>query len=147
MDQKLSEHFNLSEFLTSTTASQRGIVNVPNDAELANLFRLADVLEKVRKVLNTPIIITSGFRCSELNTAVGGVKNSAHLTGCAADFVSPRFGSPKTVCKAIEPHIKEFEIDQLILEFNSWTHLGIAAAVPRHMAFTINNNGTTNGFV
>ena len=84
---QLSEHFQLAEFTRSATASARMIDNTPNDAVLANLKNLVTkVLEPLRQWYGKPITIGSGYRCKALNTAVGGVKNSQHMTGEAADL-------------------------------------------------------------
>ena len=84
---QLSEHFKLAEFTRSATASARKIDNTPNDAVLANLKNLVTkVLEPLRQWYGKPITIGSGYRCKALNTAVGGVKNSQHMTGEAADL-------------------------------------------------------------
>ena len=86
---KLSEHFELGEL----TKTKTGINNVPNEEQVNNLKRLCGWLEKLRKRWNDlygdgddPIIINSGFRCPEVNKAVGGVSTSNHLTGCAVDI-------------------------------------------------------------
>lgn len=146
---RLTEHFDLSEFTISQTAARYGISNVPDDAVIQNLHSLAETLEDVRKVLGKPIIISSGYRSSTVNKLVGGANGSAHTKGLAADFTCPGFGGIDSVCRAIYPKMEEFGIDQLIKEFNSWVHLGIAASDvdARHMALTIDNNGTRIGIV
>jgi zinc D-Ala-D-Ala carboxypeptidase len=146
---QLSEHFTLAEFTTSTTASQCGIDNTPTPEAMLNLEQLAATMEKVRNVCGSnPITITSGYRCDALNKACGGASNSAHMFGLACDFIVPAFGSPLNVCKAIEPHLKEWGIDQLIHEYNDWTHLAISVPVEtaRCECLTINNSGTSVGF-
>ena len=67
--------------------------NVPNEAQVENLKRLCGWLEMLRSEYNrryetgeVPIIINSGYRSEAVNKAVGGVKGSNHLTGCAADI-------------------------------------------------------------
>ena len=86
---KLSEHFELGEL----TKTKTGIENVPHEEQVNNLNRLCGWLEKFRKRWNDlygdgddPIIINSGFRCPEVNKAVGGWAQSNHLTGCAVDI-------------------------------------------------------------
>jgi hypothetical protein len=92
------------------------------------------------------VTILSGFRCDDVNAAVGGAVGSAHLYGLACDFVIPAFGTPLEVCKAIEPHMSFLQIDQLIYEVD-WVHLGLAGdGPPRCQCLTINNSGTTEGF-
>ena len=89
---KLSEHFKLSEFTNSSTATARGIDNTPNEQQIANLKRICEeILEPLRAFAGQPIIIGSGFRCPALNKAVGGVKNSQHMTGEACDIRIPEY--------------------------------------------------------
>ena len=85
----LSEHFTLAE-LTKTSVK---IDNVPNEEQVENLKRVCGWLEQLRRRWNNlygegddPIIINSGFRCPEVNKAVGGWAQSNHLTGCAVDI-------------------------------------------------------------
>jgi zinc D-Ala-D-Ala carboxypeptidase len=147
----ISEHFSWAEFLYSQTAAREGIPNVPDAAARANLEKLADVMEKIRSLLGDhPITISSGYRSPAVNAAVGGSSTSAHMTGLAADFLVPGFGTSTEVCKAIEPHMKELGIDQNIDEYPStgWTHIGLAAApaAPRCECLTISSAGTVYGF-
>lgn len=85
------KNFKLSEFFVSSTADKNGIKNEPSlDAKatvVRNINLLVDnVLDPVRDMVNTPIIITSGYRCPKINRLVGGANNSQHMSGCAADF-------------------------------------------------------------
>ena len=118
----LSNNFTLEQFTYSQTATRRGIANVPDDQQIANLTELAQVLERVRTLLGAELHIDSGFRSPKLNAAIGGSANSAHLEGYAADILCPGFGSPRDVCKAIEG--SGIPYDQLILE-GTWTHISI----------------------
>lgn len=143
----MSLHFALEEFLHSDTAKAHGYTNFPSWDVVDHLHRLADTMERVRTLLgNHSITLTSGFRAPDTNNAVGGAANSAHLYGLACDFVCPEFGSPEKICKHLQPHIVELDIDQLIWEFDSWVHLGLTNGPARHQALTINNYGTTTGF-
>lgn len=145
--EQLSPHFTLAEFTLSTTAAQMGLDNTPPPDAHANLAKLAGVLERVRVLLGgKPILISSGYRSPQVNAAVGGVSNSAHLTGLACDFTAPGAGTPKDICRVLEPHMADLGIDQLIYEFSSWVHLGLSLGAPRQMALTIDNWGTTTGF-
>lgn len=84
---KLSNNFSLEELIKSSTADKCGIKNIPNQLELTNLKNLANkILQPIREAYGKPIIISSGFRCSQLNTKVGGARNSDHLFGAAADI-------------------------------------------------------------
>ena len=91
-DAKLSQHFTLGE-LTKTNV--KGISNVPPHAAVLNLRNLCvNWLEILRKSYiifygegkDIPLIINSGYRSEAVNKAIGGVKGSNHLTGCAVDI-------------------------------------------------------------
>jgi len=154
-DGNLSPHFTLAELIYSDTANAEGIDNTPSDDVVAELADLAnDTLEKIRSLCgDNAVLISSGYRCPELNAAVGGASNSAHLYGCAADFTVPDFGDVEAVCRAIEPHLADFEIDQLINEEGGggrWVHIGRAippSTEPRHQCFSIVNGETISGIV
>lgn len=79
--------FTISELCRSDKASKLKIDNTPTPGIEQNLKRLvANILDPLREAWGSPIDVTSGYRCPELNKAVGGVKNSQHLTGQAADI-------------------------------------------------------------
>ncbi|QDX22119.1 DUF882 domain-containing protein [Pandoraea pnomenusa] len=121
---ELTLHFTLDELTHSQTADRRSIDNTAPDDVVANLTRLAQTLERVRVVLGSrPMTISSGYRSPDLNRAVGGARNSAHLYGLAADFICPGYGTPLQICKAIAA--SNIEFDQLIQE-GTWVHLGLA---------------------
>ena len=146
---QLTEHFTLEEFTDSQTAARKGINNTPSASsqERKNLQRAADVMELVRTILGgKPILISSGYRSPKVNKEVGGSKSSAHMSGLAVDFSCPGFGTPLAICKALEPHMRELEVDQLIHEYDAWVHLGLSAGQARHMALTIDGSGTRHGF-
>ena len=93
---KLSPHFSLSEFESSATATAKGIDNtlkhsdVDHSRIIDNLRRLCqEVLEPLRRHLDRPVVISSGYRCKKLNQLVGGVRTSQHMTGEAADIAAP----------------------------------------------------------
>lgn len=120
---KLSEHFSLDEFTASETALRRGIDNTPSPAVTERLRMLAATLEQVRSLLgNNSIRISSGYRCLELNRAIGSGDLSAHVLGYAVDFTCPKFGTPKEVANKIAQSPIKF--DQLIYE-GTWVHLSI----------------------
>jgi hypothetical protein len=126
----------------SDAAQRRGWDNTPNADHTANLMRLAAFLERVRVVLgNKPISITSGYRCKLVNDSVGSKDTSQHRFGCAADIRVVGM-TPRQVCEAI---IKsKLEYDQVILEFNSWTHVSIPLLEfkPRRSGLIIDSAGT-----
>ena len=120
---KLTEHFTLEEMTASEVALRRGWDNTPNSDHTANLLRLAAFLERIRVVLgNKSISITSGYRCKLVNDAVGSKDTSQHRYGCAADIRVVGM-TPRQVTEAIIN--SKLDYDQVILEFNSWTHVSI----------------------
>lgn len=87
IDQLKSEYFTLQEFIRSSTATRLKIDNTPSAEILRNIeYGVQRVLDPLRRIHQRPIIITSGFRCAKLNKAVGGVTNSWHTKGNAADI-------------------------------------------------------------
>ena len=93
-----SKYFKLEELLQSDTAFTAQIENLPSWNDVINLNYLATkVLDPIREAWGQPLIITSGFRSSKLNAAVGGVPTSAHMEGCAVDVVLPSWSAKKMV--------------------------------------------------
>lgn len=80
-------YFTLWEFIKSDTAEAKGISNFPDFDTVAHLDELRrKILDPMREAWGGPLVVTSGYRCPALNRAVGGVTNSAHLSGYAADI-------------------------------------------------------------
>lgn len=118
-------YFTLEELIKSSTARRKGIPNLPNGEQKENLIALVDnVLDPLRKLWGQPIIVTSGFRCTKLNRAVGGVAKSQHTKGQAADI--------RTVENTTMANKRLFDVamrsglpfDQLIDEYGyNWIHI------------------------
>ena len=117
--ERLSEHFSWEEALSSAAAKGSGIKNVPDHKVTGNIMVTACKLEEIRKVVG-PLVISSWFRCAELNKLVGGAVNSAHMSGYAVDMHSNSM-SPLVLCKRIVEAGIEF--DQIIHEYGSWCHI------------------------
>jgi len=136
----LSEHFTLEEL---THTDHRELDNTPNDAEMANLVRLADFLEEVKTVLGgKPVMVNSAFRSKAVNDAVGSKDTSQHRIGCAADLRIPGM-TPDEVVRAIIA--SGIGYDQVIREFDRWTHVSISnkdGDKPRRQALIIDKAGT-----
>ena len=136
----LTLHFTLEEL---TFTDHREFDNTPNEQELANLKRLAFFLEEVKKLLGgKAIMVNSAFRSAEVNRAVGSTDKSQHRLGCACDFRVPNM-TPDEVVQAIIN--SDLQYDQVIREFDRWTHLSIPNTVdnkPRKMALIIDKQGT-----
>jgi hypothetical protein len=138
----LSTHFTLEEMTASQTAARNGIDNTPPADVIENLKRTAAGLEQVRIVLNANAIkISSGYRCPDLNAAVGSKPTSQHITGQAADFTCAAFGRPQAIMRAILASRLDF--DQLIHEFDAWVHISfVAPGAGRKQALVIDHLGT-----
>jgi hypothetical protein len=137
---QLSEHFSLEEL---TATSHREFDNTPKANELANLMRVAALLEQVKTLLDgKPVMINSGFRSKQVNDSVGSKDTSQHRLGCAADIRVPGM-TPKEVVEAIMS--SDIPYDQLIKEFDSWTHISVPNTTndkPRRQALIIDRQGT-----
>jgi zinc D-Ala-D-Ala carboxypeptidase len=146
----LTPHFTLDEFCASDTADACGITNEPTAEALTQLTLTAEMMEKVRTLCgNFPVVISSGYRCTELNAQIGGAANSAHMYGCACDFTIPDYANPLSICLTLEPHLAELGCDQLINEADSWVHIGRPippSTAPRYQCLTIVDGVTTTGF-
>ena len=89
---KLSEHFSLSEFERSATATKLGIDNSVPSQYIPALQQLCqEILEPLRAFAQQSIIISSGYRCPQLNLKVGGVYSSQHTLGEACDIRIPEY--------------------------------------------------------
>lgn len=135
----LTQHFTLDELTASGVAARLGIDNSATMLVIDHLKVLAQGLEEVRDLLGAPIHINSGYRCSKLNLAIGGSSTSAHMSGFAADFVSPIFGDPTHVFEAIRA--SKIQFDQLILEFGQWVHISFAPAMRGEVLVASRING------
>jgi hypothetical protein len=127
MNTPVTMHFTIEEMYASDTAKRLGIDNKPTTQKMINLVYLcAHVLEPLRVAMNEPIKIGSGYRCEKLNRAVGGVYNSQHLKGQAADLcIDGDIKKGRRWFNYIKDHLP---FDQLIWEHNPktgsyWVHV------------------------
>ena len=136
----MTPHFTLAEL---TATSHRQFDNTPNEAETANLQRLAEFLEQVKEALDgKPIMINSGFRSKQVNDSVGSKDTSQHRIGCAADIRVPGM-TPDAVVRAVID--AGLPYDQIIREFDAWTHISVTNTpdgTPRKQALIIDKAGT-----
>ena len=136
----MTPHFTLAEL---TATSHRQFDNTPNEAETANLQRLAEFLEQVKTALGgKPIMINSGFRSKQVNDSVGSKDSSQHRIGAACDFRVPGM-TPDAVVRAVIAAGLPF--DQIIREFDAWTHISVTNTpdgTPRRQALIIDKAGT-----
>ena len=114
--------------LRSDTAKRCGITNKPKAEEetevVENLKALCvEVLQPLRDFLGKPVVVSSGYRCRELNEKVGGVSNSQHLTGEAADI---RVKDRRELIEIMRFIMDDTVFDQLIREKSAtgeWVHV------------------------
>jgi len=147
-------NFTLAELVQSSTAEQLKISNNPSSIVRVHLTETITLLENIRaewgkyceahKLGNPAIRISSGYRSAELNKAVGGVKNSAHVEGYAADL-QPVNGKQTEFEKffATEFSHMGYAFDQIIIEKSKtsrWVHVGYRRAdgKQRRQCFTLN---------
>lgn len=138
----ITPHFTLEELTTSETAERNGWDNTPGEIELANLKRLANLLEQVRALVNKPVMVNSAYRSKKVNDAVGSKDISQHRLGCAADIRVPGM-TPDQVCRAVIA--SGIAYDQIIREFDRWTHISVSnteSTPPRKQALIIDRAGT-----
>ena len=133
-DTRLSPHFSLRELTASSRYPQ--VPNEPPAAALAWLQVLCrQVLEPTRRAWGAPLYVTSGYRCAQLNQLVGGVADSQHLLGQAADITTGDLDRNRQLLGVILAHAPEIAFDQCIAEQCDdrgrprWIHI---SAGPRH---------------
>lgn len=137
------KYFSLDEFTKSNEADKRGIYNIPGSREVDNIVDLINVvLDPLREAYGKPIVVNSGYRCDELNKAVGGAKNSHHRFGMAADI----HGTPnnKQENRRLFNLVRELNLPftQLINEYDySWVHISYDKDYIRKEVLATTNSG------
>lgn len=136
LSKKLSDNFTLAEFVVSETAKKKGIDNTPTLVDIYHMEELCKyLLQPIRDAWGKPIKVTSGFRCYQLNKAVGGSPTSVHMRGWAAD-IKPTSGSYKEFEEFVIDFLKSSDLkyDQIIRETSGkskWLHIGYKNNVGR----------------
>ena len=131
---QLSKYFTLKELTQSSYAKRHKIDNTPDAKILAKLTTTAKKLDAVRELLNTPIIVTSGYRCLKVNKGIGSSDTSQHIKGEAVDFKTLAY-TPRQIWAMIK--LSNIEYDQLILEYDDWVHISFKDGKNRKQAFEI----------
>ena len=123
---RLSQHFMLTEFLNLKKYPD----NKPTIQQIANMaYGCRQLLEPARQAIGCPIIINSGFRNPRVNALVGGVKNSQHLLGQAAD-IRPK--DPRQFQRLVD-FLRTCEHTDQLLTGPGWLHISWAPfTTPRH---------------
>lgn len=152
MAHKLSANFTLEELCKSQVALRKNIDNSTDDpAIVASLTRLCEaVLQPLRDHFRMPFTPSSGYRCLELNRAIGSKDTSQHIKGEAADFEVPGVSNFDLATWVAE----NCEFDQVILEHytqgdpsSGWVHCSVTAGQNRQARLTIGDQGTQQGLV
>lgn len=138
MSRYIPQYFTIDELTRSTTATKRGIRNIPGSREVENLMLLIEhVLDPIRRKWGGPITISSGYRCQKLNTLVGGSKTSSHMNGQAADMTV----GGKDANWRLYTMLKESNIPftKLIFEHNTsgiyWVHVSYVKDSKVHICY------------
>jgi len=122
------KYFTLEELLTSSTARQKSIENLPSWTIVGHLLELGAFLDDLRSAWGSGIKVTSGFRNEALNKAVGGSNTSVHKIGYAADL-QPMNGKFDEFVKFVRKWLDHKVYDQALIERNSkgsrWLHIGL----------------------
>lgn len=125
------EFFSFKELTFSQTAKDKGIDNTPDWYIIDNLRYLGSCLDEIREAWGKPIRVTSAFRCAELNKVIGGVNNSHHKLGLAADIQPQDMRDFEDFKKFIVGYFENYsgEFSQCILEKSGnteWVHVSFA---------------------
>ena len=122
------KYFNMKEMTYSLVAYKHKIDNTPSDEVKSNLEELMEFLDGVREKWGSAIIVTSGYRCEELNTKLSGSKNSAHKYGWGVDM-KPANNKLMKFYEFMKEYLEDKEFDELLLETNSqgvtWCHFAL----------------------
>ena len=122
-----ASYFTIQELTASATALREGIDNRPSKCAYHLLHVLVDqLLDPIREAWGEPIVVSSGYRCKELNALVGGAQHSHHLLGCAADIIAGNKADHRRLFKLIQQMQQSGQIrfTQLIAEDNyRWLHI------------------------
>lgn len=128
-------NFRMSELIYSDAAIKNNINNMPDINALDSMLNLVFYcLQPIRNLIKKPIIVTSCFRCAKVNSLVGGMSNSQHLKGEAADFQIKGM-SPNQIIKTIQK--SDIEYDQLINEYDKWVHVSFKKGKNRKMVLSL----------
>ena len=121
------KYFTISELTASATAQREGIDNRPPKCAYHLLHVLVEqLLDPIRETWGEPIVVSSGYRCKELNELIGGAKHSHHLIGCAADLIAGNRADHRRLFELIQQMQREGKIrfTQLIAEEDfRWLHI------------------------
>lgn len=124
----MGKYFKTSELTYSSIAKKYDIDNTPSEDELRNIEELIEFIDPVREKWGSALLVSSGYRCEELNNKVGGKKTTAHRIGYAVDLI-PANNKKMKFFEFMKNYLEDKEFDELILETNSqgavWIHFAL----------------------
>ena len=118
-------YFTVKEMTKSQTAELHHIDNNPTEKVIGNLKKVMYILDIVRTYVGKPILINSGYRCEKLNEMVGGVQESMHTKGLAADFRTGKKEDINMMFEFLKENQKKFKIIELI-NYTTFIHMGVS---------------------
>lgn len=118
-------YFNIKEMTSSQTAELYHIDNTPSKEVVENLKKVMYILDMVRVHIGKPILVNSGYRCKRLNEMVGGVQESMHTKGLAADFRTKGKEDIDIMFKFLKKNQEKFKIIELI-KYTTFIHMGVS---------------------
>lgn len=128
MSTNLTPHFTLEELATTSLASYKSKNIKEAKRKMGKMYMLAGFAERIREIIGYPLIVTSGYRCTELNKAVGGALVSQHMLCEAIDIVCKE-NKVETMFQKIKN--SDLKYGQMIIETNKagsqWLHISIGS--------------------
>lgn len=118
-------YFTIKEMTKSRTAELYYIDNTPTEEVIENLKKVMYILDIVRTHMGKPILVNSGYRCEKLNNIVGGVQESMHTKGLAADFRTGKKEDINIMFEFLKENQKKFKIIELI-NYKTFIHMGVS---------------------
>lgn len=122
-------YFTIKEMIESSAARACQIDNEPKEEYIKeNLKKVMYILDLTRVYIGKPIHINSGYRCKKLNEMVGGVSNSMHTKGLAADFRTAFEPDIETMYNYLNIRKEKFQITELI-KYKRFIHMAVSQSL------------------
>lgn len=124
----LTPHFTIEELAGTSVEKYKKLNLLKAQEQMGKMYMLAGFAERVREIIGKPVIITSGFRCKELNKAIGGAITSQHVFAEAIDIVVKGMTVQDVFNRIVTSDLK---YNQIIIDRNKsgsqWVHLSIGS--------------------
>lgn len=121
-------YFTIEEMTKSRTAELYHIDNTPTEKVIENLKKVMYILDMVRVHMRKPIFVNSGYRCKKLNEMVGGVQNSMHTKGLAADFRTEEKEDISIMFEFLNKNKSKFQIKEII-KYTNFIHVAVSESL------------------